>query len=384
MKNIAAVICEYNPFHSGHKYQIDKIRERSGGATVICIMSGNITQRGEFAFLDKYARAKAAILCGADAVFEMPFPYSTSCAEIFAAAGVELSCKLGADTLYFGTEDKNIAELEKIAECAIDDTFGKRVKLKLKSCTSYIEAKDKVLQEDGFTIPTLPNDILALEYICAIKKNKHNMKYESIKRVGAGYKDESVCDIMSATAIRKHFYKEDKILSAPENAGEFYKELISDGKVLDEKKEKEFLFRYALSQDPLSFDLSFDSGVGIGNLIHSVAVKSKTADDFLLSLASKSYTLSRLKRIIIYSLFGITTMDKLPKYTVLLSANQKGREVAKKANIPVVTKITDAKKLDPVSQKAFYKEMRTDELYMSLLKEQKVAYEAYIMAPFIK
>lgn len=384
MENIAAVICEYNPFHSGHKYQIDKIKEHSGSATVICIMSGNITQRGEFAFLDKYARAKAAALCGADAVFEMPFPYSASCAEIFAAAGVELCSKLGADTLYFGTEDKNISELEKIAECIIDSTFEEKVKLQLKSCTSYIEAKDKVLRENGFTMPTLPNDILALEYICAIKKYKHDIKYESVKRVGAGYKDESVCDIMSATAIRKHFYKEGEILSVPENAGEFYKELISGGAVLDEKKEKEFLFRYVLSQNTSSFDLSFDSGVGIGNFIHSVAVKSKTADDFFSSLASKSYTLSRLKRLITYSIFGITDVDKLPKYTVLLSANKKGREVAKKADITVITKMTDTKKLDPVSQKAFCKEMRIDEFYMSLLKEQKVAYEAYKMAPFIK
>ena len=121
MGNVAAVICEYNPFHSGHKYQIDKIKENTDNTAVIAVMSGEVTQRGEFALTDKYVRAEAAIRSGVDAVFELPYPYCASCAEIFAKAGVSIASALGANRLYFGTESGNTEYIEKIAD-AVDST----------------------------------------------------------------------------------------------------------------------------------------------------------------------------------------------------------------------------------------------------------------------
>ena len=113
---VVGIISEYNPFHLGHKYQIDKIREEINDAKIVAIMSGNTVERGEFSIFDKQKRAEIAISCGIDAVFEMPFPYSCSTAEIFASAGVEIATKLGCDYLYFGTEKCNIEYLTNVVE----------------------------------------------------------------------------------------------------------------------------------------------------------------------------------------------------------------------------------------------------------------------------
>ena len=108
MAEIIAIICEYNPFHCGHKYQIDKIRERFPGSTIVAIMSGNITQRASFAMLDKYTRAKAAVSLGVNAVFELPYPFSSSNAEIFASSAVKIATEIGANYLCFGSESGNL------------------------------------------------------------------------------------------------------------------------------------------------------------------------------------------------------------------------------------------------------------------------------------
>ena len=114
--SVVAIISEYNPFHNGHKYQSDRIRDELPGSTIISIMSGNVVQRGEFAFVDKYTRSRLAVENGIDCVFELPYPYSGSTAEIFATAGVKIANSLGADYLYFGIESNNLNDIEKIAD----------------------------------------------------------------------------------------------------------------------------------------------------------------------------------------------------------------------------------------------------------------------------
>ena len=177
MPKVIAVITEYNPFHNGHKYQIDRIREENKDSIIIVIMSGNIVQRGEFAIVDKYARAKMAIKCGVDAVFELPYPYSGSSAEIFAYGGVSIAQSLGAEVLYFGTETSDIKKLEMLADIIDSDEFNTM----LNSIPNYKEysypiLKQIVLENLGYTIPKGSNDILAIEYIRQIKKHKYFYK----------------------------------------------------------------------------------------------------------------------------------------------------------------------------------------------------------------
>ena len=384
MGNVAAVICEYNPFHSGHKYQIDKIKEEADNSSVIAVMSGEVTQRGEFAITDKYVRAEAALRSGVDAVFELPYPYCASCAEIFAKAGVSIASALGANRLYFGTESGNTEYIEKIAAAVDSAEFNEKASLLVKDFGgSYLDAKEKALSDMGLDIPKTPNDILATEYVRAIKNGGYDMEYRTIKRTGAGYKDESVTDIMSASAIRKYFYENGDFLSVPPEAKIIYEKAQNEGMILDPREGENFLFRYVLSLSPEKIERAFDAGDGIGYFICSTAKKCRNAEEFFKSLTSKSYTYARLKRVVMYSLFGIDDVDPTPSYTVLLASNEKGREICKNAFIPVITKLSDAKKLDPVSEKALKMSLRTDEMYMSLLNNPKPASYAFKRSPFI-
>ena len=236
MSEVVAIIAEYNPFHMGHKYQIDKIKQEKPNATIIAIMSGNTVQRGDFAFCNKYARAKMAVECGVDAVFELPFPYSCSTAEIFASAGVEIAGKLGADYLYFGLEEYSLNYIENIAILVDSPEFKAEFnKLSKDKNYSYISIKEKALRNLGCTLSTKPNDILAIEYIRAIKNKCLSLKYRGIQRIGAGYKNMDECDIMSASAIREKYYRDNVLMSIPSNAMKIIAKESDSGRIVDPK-----------------------------------------------------------------------------------------------------------------------------------------------------
>ena len=206
MKEIVAIICEYNPFHNGHKYQVDKIKEMFPDSIVVSIMSGNFTQRGEFALFDKYTRAKAAVICGVDCVIELPYPFCASNAEVFAKAGVYIASKLGATYLCFGIEDGDIKDLTEIADTIDSEEFTKKFEeLKQDKSISYPKLREIVCRELGKELPNSSNKILGVEYIRAIKKYGNSIIPVAIKREGLGYNDLSVGKNMSATAIRAYF-----------------------------------------------------------------------------------------------------------------------------------------------------------------------------------
>ena len=331
MSKIIGIICEYNPFHNGHKYQIDRIREEIDDAIIIIIMSGSTVQRGQFAIFDKYTRARAALKYGADAVFELPYPYSSSCAEIFARAGVNIAANIGCDYLYFGTESKNIEHIESVAKALDSLEFEEYFKEELlEKNQSFISAKERALKRMSYEIPNTSNDMLALEYIRAIKALNSDMKYKAIQRKGANYNDENICETMSATAIRKNFKENGKLLSVPCDAKSLYENEINDGNVLDERAFNDFIYKYALITPRFLFDEAFDSNKEIGAIIKESASNSKTANDFIEGLSSKAYTSSRIKRVILYTVFGIKAIEKVPNFTLLLAANNNGKKIINK------------------------------------------------------
>ena len=165
----AGIICEYNPFHTGHKRQID-ILHGMGYDCVVCVMSGNYTQRGELALFDKYTRAKSAVLGGADFVLELPFPYSSFSAEGFASSGVFILASLGVEAICFGSECGDISLLEIAADAllrgAFSDIYSKPVKCGRGSAAAYFDA---IAEITGRDISLLSNDILGLSNVAAIK-----------------------------------------------------------------------------------------------------------------------------------------------------------------------------------------------------------------------
>ena len=388
MADVVGIICEYNPFHKGHQYQIQQIKREIPNAAIVAIMSGNIVQRGGFAMLDKYERAKIALECGVNAVFEMPYPYCGSTAEIFARAGVEIAEGLGCDYLYFGTECGDIERLEKIA-CAIDSPLlEERLREELENKENgYIVAKKRALESMGVELPRSSNDMLAIEYIRAIKNGQYSLKYRSVKRVGAEYNDTHVCDIMSATAIRKAFGENGEILSVPEHTVGRYRALAANGEMLDNRKEKQLLHSHAIMYGD-TIKNAFDSSKEVGALIAKKAKEAKNSIAFLDSLTSKVYTASRLKRVLMYSLFDITEIEKNVAFTLLLGIDSKGQqllnEIKKRKKLCVITKHSDSRNLDKKAKEMLETVYRVDMVHRLLLTSQGVPSEAYKNKPIIK
>ncbi|MBQ3040796.1 MAG: nucleotidyltransferase family protein [Clostridia bacterium] len=388
MNEIIAIICEYNPFHNGHKHQIDKIKEKFPNSTIIAIMSGNVVQRGEFSMLDKYTRAKVAVINGVNAVFELPYPFSSSNAEIFALAGAAIADKLGATHLCFGSESDNLEYLYDIANTIDSQAFEDKMQALIRDKRiSYISAKEQALKKLGKQLPTNPNDMLAVEYLRAIRRLNSKMLPISIKREGAQYNSVEECEIMSATAIRKAFYERKELLSMPENAIEILKEELSNGRYLNKQELDQFLFRYALIANPELYEGVFDAPWESGYFIFKIAKKASSASEFFDNLCSKTYTHARLRRTLMYLVTGVIGVSTDNIFTSLLASDDIGRDFIKKIRkglkIVILTKQADAKKLSSDELQMLKYSQIADELFMSFLKTPISADNAYKRSPVI-
>ena len=378
MAKTVAIICEYNPFHMGHKHQIDKIKAEIPDATVVAIMSGNVTQRGEFSIFDKYARAKSAVLCGVNAVYEMPYPFSCASAEVFARAGVTIAKEIGADYLCFGSESDDLDKLYRVAGAIDSAEFEGEISEILKDKSiSYSTAREEALKRLGIDAPKSSNDILGVEYLRAIRQIAPSIAPYPIKRVGEGYKSESVGEFMSASAIRKSFYEGNGLLSMPSEA----LEALKGENYLDLERSNDFLFRSILMMNPLQIERSYDVPCGCGYFVSDLAKSSSGAREFFDSLSSKSYTSARLRRIVMYACTGVKNVEKMPTYTQLLAVDSVGRahlkSIKKSTQITVITKHSDSKKLSQSDLEIYTLGKKTDELYYTLLKHPTSANEAY-------
>lgn len=382
MGKVVAIICEYNPFHNGHLYQIEKVKELIPDATIACIMSGNTVQRGEFALFDKYVRAKSAVVSGANAVFEIPYPYSASNAEIFAFAGVKIASEIGAEILCFGSETNDVEKLANIANIIDGDEFKVELQKMLSDKrNSYLSSKQRALKNIGIDLPSDPNDMLAIEYIRAINQIKPSIKPLPIKRVGAGYNDvDNKDDFMSATAIRKAFYNENTLLSIPNEARKNFEKEIEYGFFLDLKRAEEFLYMNTLRASASEIEEIYDVSPGVGHFIFETVRKSTCAKDFFEHLVSKNYTYARLRRIVMYFAFGIKAVEKDIGFANLLCVDDLGRKLvksAKKTGFKIITKVADSKNLSEKENKLYLIGKKVDEIYYSLLNTPMSPSEAY-------
>jgi len=385
MSSVIGIICEYNPFHKGHKYQVDKIREIEKDATIVAIMSGNVVQRGEFAIIDKYYRTRMALECGIDIVFELPYPYCGSTAEIFASAGVELAYRLGCDAIYFGTELSSITELENIAYAIDSPEFETEIKRVTEDKNiNYILAKEKALCNFEISLPKSANDMLGVEYIRAINKKRLTLKYNTIQRKGALYNDTNVGQMMSASAIRKNFYENTGFMSVPFDIMTIYDEIVAEKYYLDAEYTGKFLHTHILlSGDKLS--RAFDTSAEMVALIQECVKNNVSLEN---KLSSKAFTTARLKRSVLYSVFGVETVDFTPQFTILLGMNNKGQshvnKIKKKTDFYIITKHSDGKNMPILLKEQLERLYLVDEIYNTLLVNKKVPANAFKNKPIIK
>lgn len=319
---IAAVIAEYNPFHNGHKYQLDQIRNEYGYDYIIVIMSGDFTQRGIPAILDKYERTHMALLGGADLVLELPTCYATGSAEFFASGAVSILNGLGCiNALFFGSESGNIDLLQKAASLLAYETpeFKAALNASLQKGNSFAKARLDALEATGnFSVEeiqslSLPNDILGLEYCKALLLQHSPIEPIVIKRIGTGYHDlDTSGSIASAEAIRQLSFTKG-LASIPGLVPcEVYStfENTTPDAMLNMEDFSALLHYQLLMQEDHLEDYQ-DCTEDIANRIHANLSSFASTTDFLQRLKTKELAYTRLNRVLTHILLSIKKEDIL-------------------------------------------------------------------------
>ncbi|MBQ7373211.1 MAG: nucleotidyltransferase family protein [Clostridia bacterium] len=389
---ICFAVCEYNPFHNGHLRHLEYIKSEIKPDILAVILSGNFTQRGEIAVLDKYTRAKHAILAGADVVFELPTVFATGNAEIFAKGAVKLANSFGGNhVLCFGTESGTKDSLLATADILINETkeFKAIYKKRLKSGVTTVRAKVSALEElniENLDCELLksPNNILGIEYTKAILHLGSRLDIHPIIRQGASYNDQTLYDgISSATAIRKAI--DDKLLDMAKTS-------LPDFVFNDLKTPRpncdDLIFYSVLKDDKKSLKGILDCTEGLENRIKGLIKNSSSLEELKDKLKTKRYTFARISRILLSSLLGIEekfirkclnedlylkvlaiSKDKINALSILSSLSK----------FPIITRKKDADKLDGIARLCFEKDVFACDLFDFVCKTKTNEYEMKII-----
>lgn len=342
---ILGIVAEYNPFHNGHQYQIQQAKRRSGADCVVAIMSGNFVQRGDAAICNKWARAEMALKNGVDLVLELPVYYAVQSAEFFAKGAIESLNALGVDIVSFGAECDDVSRLEETAKFIQDNTLSFQLDLKkeLDKGVSFPSAREKALGEYGEILKS-PNNILAIEYIKAGAKNPL-----PIKRIGAGHHEQgAINQFASASFIRQLMIKgeEEKIKALmPPSAFAIYQREQEEGRAPITLKELEKTIIANLRKEKAEYlNQICDVTEGLENRIITLAQEHSNLGVLIDAVKTKRYTHSRIRRIMINYLLGITKeiQGASPSYLRLLGGNEKGLSILNQAKLPVITKVAGA------------------------------------------
>ena len=377
---IAGIVCEYNPMHNGHVYHIEQTRKK-GATHIVCAMSGNFVQRGECAFLDKWTRADIAVHCGADLVIDLPTPWSCSSAQNFAFGAVSLLTYAGIDMLSFGSEISDIALLEKCANASDDERVVEILKKSLSNGSSYplslYNAVCEIFGKETADVISSPNSTLALEYIKSLKKLGSKAEILPIKRFASSHDATELNGAFSsASALR---LLEDFNLAKnfmPEYSFEKTLEQLKNGYApcTLQNAERAILSSLRLISD--SEMASFvDSENGLSNRIYNAVKTSVTLEELFGNIKTKNITMAKVRRSIMQIYLGINAQTAIqkPPYIKVLASNEKGFEVLKKISpdIPVISKHSDALKLDGFARNIYDLQCRTTDLFALFSKKTR-------------
>lgn len=361
--NICGIIVEYNPFHNGHKYHIEKSRELTGADSIIAVMSGSFVQRGKPALFDKFIRAKSAIAGGVDLVIELPFCYACAPAQFFAEGGVRLLSATGiVNSICFGSESGNLSTLSQ--------DITDKVKIYLDSGMSYPAACAAASENPLST----PNDILGAEYIRALSSYAPYIKPYAIKRTDDGYHSENAENgTASATAIRKLMFENnffDIKEFVPRKVFDILNQEYKNGNYTDISLLNSLVLGKLRSG--ISMSKTAYVAEGLENRFYDCAFTSTSLDDLIFAVKTKRYTHARLMRIAACYATALSDSDLTdfvksgPAYIRILAANERGKKLLsvmkKKATLPVITTPSSYKKLDSYAQKMFELDCRATDI----------------------
>ena len=359
------IISEYNPFHNGHTRLIQTEKNKYPQTKIIAVMSGHITQRGEFALLDKWTRAKLAVQQGADLVLELPTAFALNSAEYFARGGVELLNRLGSvDYLCCGCEHRETESLEILARLLLSEDFKAPLQEALKKGLSYPQAVTATVkklstglwtdEEKLSLILTAPNSVLALAYQKALLATGSAMRLHLHLRQGANHNDSEVSSgFASGTAIRRWVREQINSELLKEVLPPFTYEIFSSDTAKTYPQDM-WIFNTAVykittsTQSELNTIMNFREG--LEHKIFAAIKDVHNLDELIMALKSKRYTYTNLQRSIMYLLLEITKtemqsyLESGPLYARVLAFNARGqnilRELKQSSSVPVITKLS--------------------------------------------
>lgn len=374
----AGIIAEYNPLHLGHCCQLRRLRALLGEETpVICAMSGNFVQRGDFALLGKHARAEAAVRSGADLVLEIPLSWACAPAERFAQGGIEVLLGTGLVTdLVFGSESADAGAIRSAAEALLGPDFPEALRRELAGPHSFAAARQRALAgligEEGAEVLSRPNDILAVEYAKALSREGSEVHLVPILRQGAGH-DQDGGEYPSAGSIRRMIQegrRAEALAAMAPAMRELYEAEEARGRapVFAAGAERAILaqLRRMGEADFLALDAG---GEGLGNRLAAAAREAASLEEVLDRAKTKRYAYSRLRRLALWAYLGLRpeTLPARVPYLRPLAMNQRGRallaEARRRAALPILTKPADVRRLSPEAQAVFRREVLATDLY---------------------
>ncbi len=403
---VVGIIAEYNPFHNGHAYQIQKARELSGARYCVVVMSGDFVQRGAPAVFDKYTRTRMALLSGADLVLEIPPFFAASSAEDFAACGVAMLDRLGVVThLCFGSECGEIGPIAETAQLlsAEPEELSSLIKGYIKQGLTYPQARAAAVgeygkNEDCSSIPELlskPNNILGIEYCKAIRRRGSSLIPITIKRQGNDYHEETLTShsplesdseacFSSATSIRNQLRGNSRHDALKSHVPEAVWSLLPDARPLFSNDCSALLSYRILELERLQIPLEqfFDVSEELAARIGRFSLDFKSFDEKAAQLKTRQYTYTRISRSLIHILLHMTQAEYMARkshdyisYMRLLGfrrdSGQLLSHIKKAADIPLITKTANAaSRLTPDAWKEFQHDMFCSHVYQSLWSEK--------------
>ena len=349
-KHVIGIIAEYNPFHNGHLYHLEKVKEMFPNSPIILVLGSNFTERGDISILDKWEKTTIALKYGIDLVVELPFPFSCSSADIFAKGSIDILNYLGVTDLVFGSESDDIEGIKKLVDTELNNPeFDILVKLYLRTGYNYPTSLSKALEDITGKTYKLPNDILGISYVKAIISNNYKITPHTIKRTNDYHSKElnnNIRSITSATSIREALLNNKDIKDYVPSITYNY----LNNKKIPRLDDYFNLLKYKIiSANDLTVYNLVDSG--LATKLKKEIINSYSFDELINKVKSKNTTYAKLSRMLIYILCNYTKElakeFKDIKYIRLLGFSNKGRDylnkIKKDIDIPIISKFTREK-----------------------------------------
>lgn len=379
--SVAGIIAEFNPLHNGHAYLLSEAKKMASDG-VIVVQSGNFTQRGEPAILEKHRRAETALLCGADLVLELPLAFSVAGAQTFARGGVGILHALGlTDTLVFGSECGDIRKLQTAADALFDSVVEAEIRVQMQTGAPYASAREQAVRtvygEETASLLQQPNNVLGIEYLRALRELHTTIIPQAVLRVGALHdSDETAGGFASGSALRKRIEAKEEITAflPPPSADILYAAFRRGFAPAQYAKLDVAVLAFLRKATAEDFSEVPDVSEGIENRILHAARISRTLTEVFDNAKTKRYSHARIRRIVLCGFLGVHRADteSIP-YLRVLGFSERGKALLRRARetakLPIVMRASDAEYLSASARHSFMLECRSTDIYNLTLPE---------------